>query len=216
VRRRTAVSLSLALAVGGCATAPPVRPVTQAEAGPFVAAWEARRADAYAARRLKALFRGEAAPKLGVAVRGYLTVFWDGTTLVWKASAPLAGNAREGRLTRTTSEAGEASPLPGALTSADAIGALLGVLDVSAAGRPIEWVGDRVRIRLDGAGREAFLEADGKVAALSFPGSARVSIEAAAPFPLRLSASGPRGSATLVLESWADWPVGEGIPGEKR
>lgn len=214
MRRPAAVSLSLALLVGGCATAPPVRSLAPAEADPYVAAWEARRAEAYAPRRLKALFRGEAAPKIGVALRGYLTVFWDGTTLVWRASAPLAGNARGGRLTRSGDEAGEASPLPGTLTSADAIGALLGVLDLPAAGRPVERVGDRVRIRLDGAGRDAFLSPDRKVSALSFPGSARVSFEAAVPFPLKLSARAPRGSATLVLESWADWPPGEPIPGE--
>lgn len=213
MRRSAAVSLSLALVVGGCATALRVIPLTGDEAGPFVAAWETRRAEAYAPRRLKALFRGEAAPKFGATLRGYLTVYWDGTALVWKASAPLSGNARSGRLTKSAAEAGEASPFPGALSSADAIGALLGVLDLPAAGRPVERVGDQVRIRLDGAGREAFLSPDGKVAALSFPGSARVSFEAAAPFPLRLRAKGRRGSATLVLESWADWPAGEAIPG---
>jgi len=214
VRRAAAVSLSLALVVGGCATAPRILPLSGDDAGPFVAAWESRRAEAYAPRRLKALFRGEAAPKFGAALRGYLTVYWDGTVLVWNASAPLSGNARSGRLTRSGAGAGETSPFPGALSSPDAIGALLGVLDLPASGRPVERVGDQIRIRLDGAGREAFLSPDGKVAALSFPGSARVSFEAAAPFPLRLRAKGPRGSATLVLESWADWPAGEVIPGE--
>jgi hypothetical protein len=219
VRRPPAVSLSLALLAAGCTTAPPVQPLAPAEADRFVTAWEARRAEAYAPRRLKALFRGEAAPKFGVALRGYLSVFWDGTTLVWKASAPLAGNAREGRLTRGVGEAGDAgaaSPLPGTQSAADAIGALLGVLDLPAAGRPVERVGDGARIRLDSAGREALLTPDGRVLALSFPGKARVSLEAAAPFPLKVSASGPRGSATLVLESWADWPPGEPIPGGTR
>ncbi len=175
-------------------------------------AWDARRAAAYAPRRLKALFRGEAAPKIGATMRGYLTVFWDGTTLVWKASAPLAGSGREGRLVLSAEPAGEASPFPSGLTSADVVGALLGVLDLPAAGRPVDRIGREIRLSLDDAGRKAFLLPDGTVTALVFPGGTRVTLEGAAPFPLRLSAKGPRGRATLVLESWAEWPADEPAP----
>ena len=213
MRRAAAFGIALALFGVACATAPPPLPITAEEASTVVKAWETRRAAAYSPRRLKALFRGEAAPKAGAVVRGYLTVHWDGTTLVWKASAPLAGKGRDGQLTRSTEPAGEASPFPSGLTSADVVGALLGVLDLSAEGRPAARVGPDVRLSLDGVGREAFLSPDGTVKALSYPDGTRVTLEGASPFPLRLSAKGPRGTATLLLESWAEWPADEVVPG---
>jgi len=210
---RRSAALALALLAAACATAPPPVPVSETEALRFVEAWEKRRADAFAPQRLKALFRGEAAPKIGIAVRGYLSLFWDGTTLVWKASAPLSGNVREGRLRRGGGAAGEASPFPGKLTQDDALGALLGVLDLPAGGRPVDRIGPEIRLKLDDAGREAFLAPDGKVASLRFPGGTRVALEAASPFPLKLHARGRGGSAMLVLESWGQWLEGESIPG---
>jgi hypothetical protein len=210
---RRSAALILASFAAACATVPPPVPLREQEALRIVEAWEKRRADAFAPRRLKALFRGEAAPKIGTVVRGYLSIFWDGTTLVWKASAPLAGNAREGRLRRGGGAAGEASPFPGRLTQDDALGALLGVLDLSARGRPVEKIGEEIRLKLDDGGREAFLAPDGQVKALRFPGGTLVTLEAASPFPLRLKAKGPAGSADLVLESWAKWSEGESTPG---
>ena len=214
MRRAAPLSLALALLGAACATAPPPVPLTAGEASTVVKAWDSRRAAAYSPRRLKALFKGEAAPKAGAAMRGYLTVFWDGTTLFWKASAPLAGKGRDGRLTRSAEPAGEASPFPAGLTSADVVGALLGVLDLPAAGRPVDRIGKEIRLVLDDAGREAFLSPDGTVTALAFPGGTRVTLEGASPFPLRISARGPRGTATLVLESWAAWPADEPVPGK--
>ncbi len=196
----------LALLAAACATAPPPLPIAPAEAAPLVAAWEERRAEAFAPRRLKALYRGEASAKAGPVLRGYLSVFWDGTTLLWKASAPLAGNAREGTLRRGGGPTGAASPVPGRLTQDDALGALLGVLDLPAAGRPVVRTGGGFRLELDDAGHEAFLAPDGRVTSLRFPGGTHVTLEAASPFPLELRAKGPSGSAHLVLESWGEWP----------
>jgi hypothetical protein len=213
VRPAAAPGLALALLLAACATAPPPLPLAPDEASSAVKAWEERRAAAYSPRRIKALFKGEAAPKVGVTVRGYLSVFWDGTTLVWKASAPLAGSGRNGRLTRSPAPAGESSPFPSGLASADVIGALLGVLDLPAAGRPASRTAEGIRLSLDDEGRRAFLSPNGTVASLAFPDGTRVTLEAASPFPLRLSATGPRGTATLVLESWADWPEGEPVAG---
>jgi hypothetical protein len=201
---RRPAALALALLAAACATAPPPVPLSGAEAGPFVEAWEKRRAEAYAPRRLKALYRGEAATKLGLSVRGYLAIYWDGTTLVWRTSVPLAGNVREGSLRRDGAAVGEASPFPAGLSAADVVGSLMGVLDLSAAGRPVARVGPDVRLSLDDAGREALLAPDGT----------RVTLEAASPFPARLAVKGPRGKARLALESWAAWPEGEAVPGE--
>lgn len=214
MRRAAPLCLALALLGAACATTPSPAPITAEQASAVVKAWDARRAAAYSSRRLKALFKGEAAPKAGATMRGYLTVFWDGTTLVWKASAPLAGSGRNGRLTRSAEPAGESSPFPSGLTSADVVGALLGVLDLPAAGRPVDRIGSEIRLSLDEAGRQAFLSPDGTVTALAFPGGTRVTLEGASPFPLRLSAKGSRGTATLVLESWAEWPADEPARGE--
>lgn len=211
---RRPAALALALVVAACATAPPPVPLTAAEAGPYVSAWNRRRAEAYAPRRLKALYRGEAAGKLGVSARGYLTIYWDGTTLFWKTSAPLAGNVREGSLRRDGAAPGVALPFPSGLSAADLVGSLLGVLDLPAAGRPLARVGTDVRLFLDDAGRQATLTADGAVTALRFPDGTRVTLEAASPFPVRLTAKGPKGSAKLILESWAAWPEGEPAPGK--
>lgn len=212
MRRAAPAVLAAALFAAACATAPPPVPVGAFEAAPYVARWEERRAEAYGPRRLKGLYKGEAAPKVGATVRGYLSVWWDGSTLVWKASAPLAGDLRAGRMSLVPG--GEnVSPFPGRLAPADAIGALLGVLDLSAAGRPVERAGEVVTIRLDDDGRAAQFGADGRIVTLLFPGRTRVTLEPARPLPLRVDASGPGGTASLALESWAEWPAGESIPG---
>jgi len=211
VRGAAPAAFAAAFAVA-CATAPPPVPVAASEAAPYVARWEERRAEAYGPRRLKALYKGEAAPRVGAIVRGYLSVWWDGSTLVWKASAPLAGDLRAGRMSLLPGGR-NVSPFPGRLAPVDAIGALLGVLDLPAAGRPVERAGGVVTIRLDGDGRAAQFGADGQIVALLFPGRIRVALDPAQPFPLRVDASGPGGSALLALESWTEWPVGEPIPG---
>ncbi len=211
---RRLAALALALAAAACATAPPPVPLTAAEAGPYVSAWDRRRAEAYAPRRLKALYRGEAAGKLGVSARGYLTIWWDGTTLHWRTSAPLAADVREGSLRRGGGVPREATLFPPGLSAADIVGCLLGVLDLSADGRPVSRVGPAIRLSLDDAGREAYLSADGAVTGLRFPDGTRVTLEAASPLPVRLSAKGPGGSAKLVLESWATWPESEPAPGK--
>ncbi len=213
MRPAAAPGIAFALLLAACATAPPLLPLTAEEASATVRSWEARRSEAYAPRRLKALFRGEVIPRIGATVRGYLTVFWDGATLSWMTSAPLSGSGRDGRLTLSAAPAGEASPFPTGLTSADVIGALLGVLDIPAPGRPVARVAEGIRLSLDDAGRIAILSSEGTVTSLAFPGGTRLTLEGASPFPLRISAKGPRGTATLTLESWAEWPAGESAPG---
>ncbi len=209
---RRPAALALALAAAACATAPPPVPLAGAEADRYVQAWEKRRAEAFSPRRLKALYRAEASAKLGPSVRGYLSIFWDGTTLVWRTSAPLAGNVREGSLRRDGAVVGPASPFPAGLTAGDVVGSLVGVLDLSAAGRPVARVGSDLSLSLDDTGREALLSADGKVTGLRFPDGTRVTLEASSPFPARLTAKSPRGTAKLVLESWGEWPADEAIP----
>lgn len=212
MRPAAAPGLALALLLTACVTAPSPVPLSEGEASAVVKAWETRRAAAYSPRRLKALFRGEAAPRYGATMRGYLSVFWDGTTLAWKASAPLAGSGQGGRLTRSGEPAGAASPFPAGLASADVLGALLGVLDLPAAGRPAVRIAEGIRVTLDDAGRSATLAPNGAVTGLEFPDGTRVTVEGASPFPLRLRAKGPRGTASLVLESWAEWPESEPAP----
>lgn len=210
---RRPAALALALTVAACATVPPPVPLSAAEAGPYISAWDQRREEAYAPRRLKALYRGEAAGKLGVAARGYLTIYWDGTTLHWRTSAPLATDVREGTLRRDGGAPGEATLFPPGLSAADIVGCLLGVLDLPADGRPVSRVGPDIRLSLDDAGREGVLSPDGVVTGLRFPDGTRVTLEPASPLPVRLTAKGPKGSAKLVLESWAAWPEGEPVPG---
>lgn len=209
---RRPAALALALAAAACATAPPPVPLAGAEADKYVQAWEKRRAEAFSPRRLKALYRAEASAKLGPSVRGYLSIFWDGTTLVWRTSAPLAGNVREGSLRRDGTVVSPDSPFPAGLTAGDVVGSLVGVLDLSAAGRPVARVGSDLSLSLDDTGREALLSADGKVKGLRFPDGTRVTLEASSPFPARLTAKSPRGTAKLVLESWGEWPADEAVP----
>ncbi|MFI5181832.1 MAG: hypothetical protein ACHQPI_10610 [Thermoanaerobaculia bacterium] len=213
MRRTAAPGIALALLLAACSTAPPPVPLAPGEAARYTAAWEARRAAAYAPQRKKALFRGETVPKIGPSARGYLSVFWDGSTLFWRSSAPLAGNQREGRLRRAGPGAGEPSLLPGGLSEADALGALLGVLDLPASCRPVERVGAEFHLRLDLEGREAVLTEDGRVVSLRFPGKTSVMLEAGEPFPRSVTATGRSGRAHLTLESWAEWPESEPAPG---
>src|SRR5262249_4295768 len=117
----------IALASARCATAP--KPVSAADAEAARAAYEKARARAYAPRRFKALLQGEVAPKGGAIARGYLSCWWDGRVLVWRASAPLAGAGSSGRLSLDDPSRGTV-PFPGELDAKDAIGLLFGILDL--------------------------------------------------------------------------------------
>lgn len=174
--------------------------------------WQRARAAAWAPdRRVKAMFKGDVSPTVGAAAHGYLLFWWDGVTLSWKASAPLAGDVRGGRL----SAAGERgpNPLPMKLGPEDAIGVLLGVLDLPAAGRPVERVRDRYRLFLDGYGRVAVLDTRLSVVGLELPNGTRVSFGPGEGLPRRIEAASPDGRARLALESLAPWPAEEPVPG---
>jgi hypothetical protein len=205
------VALALLVLLGACAKPVPRTASTADQAERARTSWEKARAAAFAPRRFKALYKGELSQKKGTVMHGFLTVYWDGETLQWKVSAPLAG-AKGGKLRR-----GQAlvkrrgSPFPGELGSDDAIGALLGALDVSAAGRPVERDTDADRIALDGA-RAALLNDQGQVIALELPGKSLVRYEPGEGVPRKIDADGSDGHATLVLESLQPWPEGEAVP----
>lgn len=181
-------------------------------AGDARGAWERARETAFAPRRIKALYKGEASHTVGTILRGYLSIFWDGRVLWWRASAPIAGNVRGGRLDPATG-AGGSGPFAGTLTAADAVGALLGALDLSAAEAPVELDGDAVVLALDGAGRTAKIDSKGRVLSLGFPGGNRVTYDPGTGLPRRIEARGPDGRADLVLETLGPWPEGEPVPG---
>lgn len=201
--------LLAALLAGGCAT---VRPVPPSEAERVRAAWDHARRAAFGPRRFKAMWKGDVSPTVGMVSHGFLLVWWDGTALTWKASAPLAGNVKGGRL--AAGAPGGAAPFPGRLLPADAIGVLLGALDLPAGGRPVERAGSRYRLFLDGYGRAASLDDDLRVLGLDLPEGTHVTYEPGEGLPHRIDASSRDGHAHLSLESLGPWPEGEPIPGE--
>ncbi len=210
--RRAAVAgklglLGLLVVLAGCASVPPAPPSVD-----LATAWSRARAEAWAPRRFKALFRGEVVPRVGVAVRGYLSVWWDGETLVWRASAPLGGAGKGGVLWR---DADEASGLfPGPLSARDALAAILGVADVAAApGASPAWSNGAFRLPLADGLRHGLLDGAGQVVGLDLPGGVTVRFEPGEGVPRKITARGPEGGAVLTLESFGAWPAGERIPG---
>ncbi len=204
-----AAGLSALLA--GCATGPrPATAPTPAEIAAARAAYEGARHAAYAPRRFKALFSGEVSPKVGAIARGYLSVWWDGRVLVWRASAPLAAAGNLGRLSLEEPFAGRV-PFPGELDARDAIGLLLGVLDVAPEGA-VEKARGGYRVALDGRGRAARLDEAYRIVGLELPRGARASYEPGDAIPRRIDAQSPDGTAHLTLSSYGDWPSSERIP----
>ena len=203
----SALAALAALLAAACAT---VRPVAPYEADRIRTAWEKKRASAFSSRRLKAMWKGNVSPTVGTVMHGYFLVWWDGETLVWKASAPLAGNVRSGTL-RAGAEEGT-TPFPSRIRPADAIGVLLGALDLSAIARPVERIGDGYRLFLDGYGRAATLDPKLSVVALELPGPTRVTYVPGQGLPREIEAISRDGRARLELESLAPWPEGEPIP----
>jgi hypothetical protein len=210
--RPFAVVASAALLLAACAPAPPLDlpprrlgsgPLLSA-ASPEVEAWESARRAAYRPRRFKALFRGEASQKVGLILRGYVAVYWDGEVLFFKTSAPLAGEGRSGAL-RLHGQDGDPTLLPGAATASDVIGVLLGVLDLPA----VDGGGGQVRLA---QGRAATVDGGGRVVAMTFPGDLRVKLEPGEGVPRKILGVGPEGRVALALESFGPWPEGETIP----
>jgi hypothetical protein len=207
-RARVAAAVLAVAGLWACATAR----LGGDEAARVAGRYEQLRWASYAPRRFKALFSGEVSRGLGVA-RGYLSVFWDGSTLSWQTSAPLSGGITRGTLGLDTEPGGGNALFPGSLTARDAVGALLGVLDLPAADRPVDRRGGRLRLHLDDDGRIAVLDDSGRVIGLEFPGGVSVRFEPGEGVPRRIDASGKSGRASLKLESLAPWPEGEPVPG---
>ena len=174
--------------------------------------YEKNRERAFAPRRFKALFKGDVSPEIGAILRGYLLVWWDGETLTWKTSAPLAGTVGKGVLRRGIERSGAHVPFPGGLTERDAVGVLLGALDFPASGRPVELADAGALIRLDDAGRAALLDGAGRIVRLELGPDANVDLVPGEGVPRRIVAHGKQGRALLSLESYGPWPLDEPIP----
>lgn len=216
MRLLAAVAAVATLAGAACRTAapPPAAATVPAGPGPTVDALLtvlAARDAAWGPRRFKALYRGEVSPRTGVAVRGYLALFWDGESLDWRASVPLAGTPRSGTIRRTGSEASEL--FPGRIAGADLLAVLLGVPEESPSGEGASVYRDRIALELpSGDGRAVLVSASGGVTGLRLPGGVAVELVPGTGVPRRIELAGPEGRALLTLESYGDWPAGEEVP----
>lgn len=202
------------LVLGACRSAGPAgAPASPVETAQALASVSAAREAAWRPRWFQALFRGEVSPMVGVAVRGYLTLRWDGAALAWKASAPLAGVVREGVLRR---EGGGTEGLfPGRLASRDVLAAILGVPEEapSAEGASVLRDGRLVLPLPSGEGRAVVVSPSGEVIGLLLPEGVRVELTPGAGLPRRIAIRGPEGNAELTLESFAAVPEAGGASG---
>lgn|GEM_PF-1828553 len=213
MRLPAAFAAAALLATVACRTVGPVAlPADPARSANALTAVLATRDETWGPRRFKALFRGEISQKAGLAVRGYLALFWDGETLAWRASVPLAGSPRSGTIRR--SGGGDTDQLfPGRLAATDVLAALLGVPEELPSAEGALLRGDRVELKLpSGEGRAVLVSQPGGVTGLSLPGGVRVEISPGAGVPRRIEVLGPEGRALLTLESYGAWPEGEEAP----
>ena len=209
MKRGTAACAAALLALASCrTTGPATRPAEPTLTAKAVSAVLAARDEAWRPRRFKALFRGEVSLKTGLSVRGYLSLFWDGETLAWRASVPLAGTSRTGTIRRSGGGAGEL--FPGRLASSDVLAALLGVPEELPTGVGAVHRGGQVELALpSGEGRAVLVSAAGEVSGLVLPAGVHVEITPGAGLPRRIDLRGPDGTAILTLESYGPWPDGE-------
>lgn len=212
MRTRAALAAAALVALSACrSTGPAALPSDPASTARALSAVLAAREEAWRPRRFKALFRGEVAPKAGVAVRGYLALFWDGEALAWRASVPLAGSPRSGTIRR--GEVDASGLFPGRLAGGDALAALLGVPEEAPKAEGAVFRGDRVELGLpSGEGRTVLVAPSGEVTGLVLPSGVRVEISPGAGVPRRIAVKGSEGSALLTLESYGAWPEGEEVP----
>ena len=211
--RRTAVAAAL-LVLGACRSAGPAGvPAGPEQTAQALASVSAAREAAWRPRRFQALFRGEVSPKVGVAVRGYLTLRWDGEVLAWKVSAPLAGAGREGVLRRAGG--GAEGLLPGRLSADDVLAAIFGVPEETPSGEGASVLRDgRLVLPLpSGEGRAVVVSAAGEIAGLLLPEGVRVELTPGAGLPRRIAIRGPEGNAVLTLESFGALPETGGSNG---
>lgn len=214
MRRPAAAIAAALLSVAACRTAaPPVLPAEPAVTAAAVAAVVAARDGAWGPRRFKALYRGEVSPRLGVAVRGYLSLFWDGEALTWRASMPLAGSGRSGVLSRSGSDTGEL--FPGRLAAGDVLAALLGAPEALPTGEGAVLRGERVELKLPtGEGRAVLVSPSGEITGLVLPAGVSVELSPGVEVPRRIEMKGREGKAVLTLESFGPWSEGEEAPKE--
>ncbi len=206
-RALTVSAVAVGFLASGCVTVRPATvPADPARAERAVAAWQAARAKAWGPRRFKALYGGVVSQTVGATARGYVALWWDGSRLHYKSSAPLAGAGSSGTLSRL----GGGSPLPGVADPSAAIGVVLGVLDVAADPAHVTVDGNLTRLALEG-GAFAFLDPEGRIVKLLL-GSAEVRYEPGAGLPRSIDVRGDEGSAKLSLESYGPWPAGEPLP----
>lgn len=207
MRGTAAAAVAAVLVLGACRSAGPAgAPAGPEETAHALASVSAAREEAWRPRRFQALFRGELSPRVGVAVRGYLTLRWDGTALAWKASAPLAGVVREGVLRR---EGGGTEGLfPGRFASRDVLAAIFGVPEEapSADGASVLRDGRLVLPLPSGEGRAVVVSPAGEVIGLLLPEGVRVELTPGAGLPRRIAIRGPEGNAQLTLESFGAVP----------
>ena len=211
--RRTAVAAAL-LVLGACRSAGPAGvPAGPEQTAQALASVSAAREAAWRPRRFQALFRGEVSPKVGVAVRGYLTLRWDGEVLAWKVSAPLAGAGREGVLRRAGG--GAEGLLPGRLSADDVLAAIFGVPEETPSGEGASVLRDgRLVLPLpSGEGRAVVVSAAGEIAGLLLPDGVRVELTPGSGLPRRIAIRGPEGNAELTLESFVAVPEAGGANG---
>jgi len=212
VTRAAAVAAALLVGAAACRTAGPAAPADPARTATAVSAALAAREAAWSPRRFKALYRGEVAPRIGASVRGYLSLFWDGESMAWRASVPLAGTPRSGTIRRSGGDQGDL--FPGRLAAADVLAALLGVPEEAPTGEGAVVRGGRVELKLQsGDGRTVLVSPEGQVTGLVLPAGARVEIEPGVGVPRRIEVKGPEGRAVLTVESYGPWPEGEGVGG---
>lgn len=211
MRRRAALAAAVLLAFApACRSVGPAAvPAGPERTAQSLSAVLAARERAWAPRRFKALYRGEVAPKAGLAIRGFLSLFWDGETLGWRASVPLAGTPRSGTIRRGDVDSG--GLFPGPLVASDVLAALLGVPEELPTGDGALLREGRVELRLpSGGGRAVLVSEDGSVTGLALPAGVRVEILPGPLVPGRIEVSGREGTAVLSLESYGPWPEGEG------
>jgi len=215
VKRRAALLAAslLALAAACRSAGPSAVPADAAATARALTAALAARDAAWSPRRFRALYNGQVSPKIGMVVRGYLALRWDGETLFWDVSVPLAGAGRSGALRRGGSGAGEL--FPGRLEAADVLAALLGVPEELPRGEGAVVRGDRVELGLpSGAGRAILVSPSGEVTGLLLPDGVRVELTPGVGVPRSIAVKGPEGNALLALESYGPWPAGEEAPRE--
>lgn len=207
--KRGLLAVLFLLLLAGCQTVPAPRdPVSAADASrlrSLVLGWQEK---AFSERRLKALYAVEMHPKVGPVVRGYVSFFWDGHGLDWRASAPMAGNVRGGRIERDGFES--TGLLPVDIPAADVVGLFLGIPDWDFVSGPI--YPHRGGYRIVSGAREMTFDVNRGVLSQALPGRFSAVFEPGDGLPRKITIGGPNGEAVFQLQSLLPWKVEEPVP----